>query len=148
MERWRRQVMGLEENILNERQLHYLGWLCTPPVERQPASKAKYAVEHRVAEQTLRRWEKLEQFRKLWQERVDDLVGSPERTQTLLDKLYQAGLAGDVKSAQLYFQVTGKMAPQQVQVSSKRGTAELSDEELDSLIAMRASDEKKLRAVG
>jgi hypothetical protein len=139
--------MTLEENVLNDRQLHYLDWLCTPPAERVPPSKGKYALEHKVAEQTMRRWEKLPVFRKLWQERVDQTVGSPERTQTLLDKLYADAMNGDVKSAQLYFSVTGKMAPQQVQVSRDKGVGELSDAELDELIASRAVSEKRLRAV-
>lgn len=134
--------VGLEENILNDRQLAYLEWLCTPPSERVPASKAKYATEFKVAEQTLRRWEKLEPFRKAWQSRVDEVVGSPERTQSLLDKLYTAGMAGDVKSAQLYFQVTGRMAPAQVTVKTERKSSELSDAELDELIAMSAAREK------
>lgn len=140
--------MALDENILNDRQLAYLDWLCTAPVDRKPASKAKYAVEHQVAEQTLRRWEKNEVFRKQWQERVDQTVGSPERTQNLLDKLYADAMGGDVKAAQLYFSVTGKMAPQQVSVSRERGMSELTDAELDELIAARASAEKRLRVVG
>lgn len=139
--------MGLEENLLNDRHLHYLEWLCTPPSERQPASKAKYAAEQKVAEVTLRRWEKLEAFRKAWQSRVDEVVGSPERTQALLDRLYTAGMNGDTKSAQLYFQVTGRMAPAQVNVSRERAAVELTDAELDELIAVRAASEKKLRAV-
>lgn len=139
--------MALEENVLSDKQQMYLDWLCTPPAERTPPSKAKYATTHQVSEQTLRRWEKLEHFRELWRRRVDDLTGSPERTQTLLDRLYEAALNGDVNSAKLYFQVTGKMAPQQVQVTSKRAAGELSDEELDALIADRAHTEKRLRAV-
>lgn len=139
--------MAIDENVLNDRQLTYLDWLCTAPVDRKPASKTKYAVEHQVAEQTLRRWEKNEVFRKMWQERVDQTVGSPERTQNLLDKLYADAMGGDVKAAQLYFSVTGKMAPQQVTVTSKKATAELTDEELDALISDRAVSEKRLRAV-
>lgn len=139
--------MAIDENVLNDRQLAYLDWLCTPPAERRPASKGKYAVEFKVAEQTLRRWEKNEVFRRQWQERVDQTVGSPERTQNLLDKLYADAMGGDVKAAQLYFSVTGKMAPQQVQVTSKKAAAELSDAELDALIADRAVAEKRLRAV-
>ena len=139
--------MALDENILNDRQLAYLDWLCTPPTERTPPSKGKYAIEFKVAEQTMRRWEKLPAFRKLWQERVDQTVGSPERTQSLLDKLFADAMNGDVKAAQLYFSVTGKMAPQQVQVSRDKGVNELSDAELDELIAGRAASEKRLRAV-
>ena len=139
--------MGLEENTLTDRQQHYLDWLCTPAPERQPPSKNKYCQQFHVDEKTVRRWEKLAHFREQWQQRVDQTVGSPERTQNLLDKLYADAMGGDVKAAQLYFSVTGKMAPQQVQVTSKKVASELSDDELDALIADRAVSEKRLRAV-
>lgn len=139
--------MGITENQLHEKQLAYLEWLCTPAPERVPSSKKAYAAETGTYTTTLRSWEKLAHFRKVWQEKVDELLGSPERTQNLLDKLYADGMNGDTKSAQLYFQVTGKMAPQQVSVQRERGALELTDAELDELIAVRASAEKKLRAV-
>jgi hypothetical protein len=139
--------MGITENQLHDKQLAYLEWLCTPASERTPSSKKAYAAETGTYPTTLRAWEKLEHFRKAWQTKVDEVVGSPERTQNLLDRLYTAGMNGDTKSAQLYFQVTGKMAPQQVSVSRERVAVELTDAELDDLIATRASAEKKLRAV-
>ena len=85
-------------------------------------------------------------FRKEWARRVDDVVGSPERTQRLLDSLYDAGLAGDEKSARLYFQVTGKMAPQQVALSVDKKGSDLSDSELDALIGEIALREQNTRS--
>lgn len=137
--------MGLEENILDARQEAYIGWLCTPPQEREPTSKEAYAASIGVNVTTLRRWEKKDVFRKAWQSRVDDVQGSPERSQRLLDTLYDRALTGDIKAAQLYLQATNRMAPPTVTVKSERATAELSDQELDDLISAMASREREAR---
>ena len=142
--------MGLEENVLDSRQEAYIGWLCTPPSERSPASKEKYAQSIGVNITTLRRWEKKDVFRKEWQSKVDDVQGSPERSQRLLDTLYEKALGGDIKAAQLYLQATNRMAPPTLTVKSETNIGQLSDKELEDLISAVATQEKesrKLRAV-
>lgn len=138
-------VMALEENIMDSRQEEYLAWLCTAPSEREPASKEAYATSIGVNVSTLRRWEKKEVFRKAWQARVDEVQGSPERSQRLLDTLYAKALEGDIKAAQLYLQATNRMAPPTMTVKTERASAELSDSELDELIAMMADRERQTR---
>lgn len=137
--------MSLEENILSDAQSAYVTWLVTAPGLREPSTKEDYAVVAGVNVTTLHRWEKRDVFRKAWASRVDDVVGSPERTQRLLDNLFAAGMAGDEKSARLYFQVTGKMAPQALNVSVDKKGSDLSDEELDAAIAASAGREKVAR---
>lgn len=142
--------VSIEENILDARQEAYLAWLCTPPSERTPSSKEKYAEQIGVNVTTLRRWEKKELFRKAWQDKVDDIQGSPERSQRLLDTLYEKALGGDIKAAQLYLQATNRMSPPTLTVKSDKATTELSDKELDDLIvaiAEREIDSRKLRVV-
>lgn len=138
--------MALEENILDSRQEEYLAWLCTAPSEREPASKEAYAADLGVNVSTLRRWEKKDVFRKAWQTRVDEVQGSPERSQRLLDTLYAKALEGDIKAAQLYLQATNRMAPPTMTVKTERATAELSDKELDELISAVAQRERDTRA--
>lgn len=137
--------MGLEENVLDSRQEAYIGWLCTPPSERTPASKEKYADSVGVNISTLRRWEKKDVFRKEWQSKVDDVQGSPERSQRLLDTLYEKALGGDIKAAQLYLQATNRMAPPTLTVKSETNIGQLSDKELEDLISAVASQEKESR---
>ena len=137
--------MAIEEATLTVAQQNYLDWLCTAPSERMPASKAKYAIEHQVDETTLRRWQKKEIFVNEWKKRVDDIQGSPERTQKLLDTLYNNALEGDTKSAQLYLQATNRMLPPTVTVNSNKRATELSDIELDELIGQIAAHEKSRR---
>jgi hypothetical protein len=137
-----------EELVLTQPQQEYLDWLCTAPSERVPPSKKQMAVHLGVDITTLRRWEKKPNFRQQWQDKVDDIQGSPERTQAVLDMLYnKATRDNDVKSAQLYLQATNRMAPPTVEVKSDRKLAELSDSELDALIASVASREKETRTL-
>jgi len=136
-----------EELILTPTQQRYLDWLCTPPMERVPNSKNRMAVELDVDVKTLRRWEKKAAFREQWQARVDDIQGSPERTQGVLDVLYAKAIEGDTKSAQLYLQATNRMAPPTIEVRNDRKTSDLTDTELDELIAAMASREKESRTL-
>lgn len=93
---------------------------------------------------TLRRWEKKPVFKKEWDNRVNEIQGSPERTQRLLDSLYAKALEGDNRAAQLYLQATNRLvvAPPQSQTTS---AAELSDEQLDKLLADLAEREQSKR---
>ena len=85
-----------EELHLTEREQLYLDWLCVAPTERLPTSKKKYADEIlQMDVKVLRRWEKKEVFLNEWKRRAEELQGSPERTQVLLDSLYAKGVAGD-----------------------------------------------------
>lgn len=74
---------------------------------------------------------------------MSELQGSPERTQLLLDALYEAGLGGDNKAAHLYLQATNRLAPTQIKVEHSQSMSELSDDELNALISYEA---KVLRA--
>ncbi len=142
--------MSIEENVLDARQESYISWLCTPPSERVPSSKEKYADSIGVNVVTLRRWEKKEVFKKTWASKVEDIQGSPERSQRLLDTLYNQAIGGDIRAAQLYLQATNRMSPPTLTVKSEKSTAELSDKELDDLIsavASREQESRKLRIV-
>lgn len=127
-----------DDTTLDHRQEKYLQWLMVPANMRQPASKNAYAAENGLDSSTLRRWEKKPAFKAEWEKRVADLQGSPERTQRLLDALYEAGLGGDNKAAQLYLQATNRLAPTQIKVEHTQTVSELSDAELDALIAAEA----------
>lgn len=137
-----------EETLLDPRQEQYLNWLLTPAHERQPSSQQKYCDLHNIDPTTVRRWQKKPHFIKEWDKRVEELQGSPERTQRILDALYEKGLDGDVRAAKLYLEATHRLIPTKA-VEQKVTTSELSDEELDELIAKVADREKtqRLKAV-
>ncbi|CAB4171913.1 hypothetical protein UFOVP923_36 [uncultured Caudovirales phage] len=84
-------------------------------------------------------------FKNEWQKRVEELQGSPERTQKLLDSVYQRALGGDNKAAQLYLQATNRLAPTQVTVNHTQSLAEISDKDLEDLISSMAVTEQTAR---
>jgi hypothetical protein len=127
-----------DDHTLDTRQEKYLNWLMTPPPFRIPPTKQEFADQNGLDSSTLRRWDKKPAFRAEWEKRVAELQGSPERTQRLLDSLYEAGLNGDNKAAQLYLQATNRLAPTQINVQHTQTVSELSDAELDALIASEA----------
>lgn len=130
---------------LTKLQEEYLQWILLPEPARVPTSKRQWAEKHDVHYNTLTNWEKLKIFQAKWKEGVDGMAQSPERTQRLLDSLFNKGLDGDVRAAQLYLTATGQM-PQNQTLNIKHESAKsLSDEELESLIAQMASKEKEMR---
>lgn len=133
------------DNILDPRQEKFLNWLCTPANGRMPSSQEKYAIQEGVDETTLRRWKKKPAFKMEWEKRISEQQQSPERTQKLLDTLYQRALDGDNNSAKLYLQATNRLAPTQVQVEHSTKPSEISDQELDALIASVAQSEIESR---
>jgi len=133
------------ESILEPKQEQYLNWLVVPAPYRQPKTEEAMAELLGVNDSTLRRWKKKPAFAAEWKKRVEELQGSPERTQKLMDNLYDRALNGDNKAAQLYLQATGRMAPTQVNVEHSTKVSEISDEELDALIASVAAGEKAAR---
>jgi hypothetical protein len=138
--------MSEQTTILDARQEHYLNWLLTPASERIPSSQQKYCEEHGVDPTTVRRWQKKPHFIKEWERRVEELQGSPERTQRILDALYTKGVEGDVRAAKLYLEATHRLVPTKA-VEQKVTTSELSDDELDDLIAKVAEREKQHRGL-
>lgn len=83
-------------------------------------------------------------FKKEWDRRVSEIQGSPERTQRLLDSLYEKALGGDNRAAQLYLQATNRLVTTPTQ-SQTTTPSELSDEELDKLLASLAEREHSRR---
>lgn len=133
------------DSILDVRQEQFLNWLMTPAGHRNPTSQDKLAAELGVDETTLRRWKKKPAFKLEWEKRVNDLQQSPERTQKLLDSLYERAMNGDNNSAKLYLQATNRLAPTQVHVEHSTKPSEISDAELDALIAAAAQSEVESR---
>lgn len=140
--------MDTENTILDPKQIQYLEWLVTPSHERVPRTQSEMARMLGVDPTTVRRWEKRPTFKTEWDKRVNEIQGSPERTQRLLDALYDKALSGDNRAAQLYLQATNRLVPQ-VTINNTTNTAELSDEDLNKLLAGMAEREqsRRLRAV-
>ena len=132
---------------LTKNQQEYLEWLLQPEELRMPHTKKQWAEMHEVHFNTPNNWEKLPLFKQLWEEGIKGISQSPERTQRLLDSLYNKGLSGDVKAAQLYLTATGQMPKDQHLTIKHENTKDLTDQELENLIAQCAANEKANRAL-
>ena len=65
---------------------------------------------------------------------IEGLNQSPERTQKLLDALYDKGLDGDVRSAELYLKATGNMPEKTLNIKNETTVKDISDDELERMI--------------
>jgi hypothetical protein len=123
------------------RHTRLLEWLTTVPAERQPKTKGALAEELGVSPRSLRDWQSKPDFVAAWEARVKEVAGSPERTQLVLEALFQTATdrndRGSVSAAKLYLEAVNAISPPKmnVQVTDAR---KLSDEELNALIAERA----------
>ena len=125
------------------RQRRLMDWLTTPPVERDPPTKGGLAELLGVDVRTLREWQEHPQFREAWDQRVTQIVGDPARAQAVIDTLYRAATdennRSHVQAAKLYLEATHAIKPPAIEVTVKR-PAELTDEELDALLASGAAE--------
>lgn len=139
----------------DKRKIRLLEWLTTTPAVREelgwPDSKNKLAVEIGISAKTLREWQAVPAFRAHWEKTAKDIVGSPERVQTLLEDLYQAALdpnekrSDRSKAADLFLKATDMLKPPAADMAAKKA-AEMSDAELDAMIAEAAAKEQKQRS--
>ena len=125
-------------------------WLLTPPSERVVRSKSKWGEENGVARRTLYDWERKPSFRAEWESRAKEIQGSPERTQDVLDAMFVLAKQGDVSAAKLWLTAMEKITPPTVRVdqtvTAKRALAELSDADLEALLASEAAVELAKRS--
>lgn len=126
--------MAKDSLLLTQEQEEYLAWLLTPELQRVPATKKAWAEAHGMHQNSPLNWEKKKAFVERWRLGIEGLNQSPERTQRLLDALYDQGLGGDVRSAELYLKATGNMPNQTLNVKSETSVKDLSDEDLERMI--------------
>lgn len=138
----RSEITADHATLMDSRHEQYLEWLVTPANQRTPRTQTEFARQIGVDPTTLRRWEKKDWFKREWDRRVAEIQGSPERTQKLLDALYDKALQGDNKAAQLYLQATNRLLPPQTIINTSNAS-ELTDQELDALIVSIAEHQSK-----
>lgn len=117
------------EDGLTERQALFVDWLVTPEWERDPKTQKEWALLNGVAQETPSHWKREERVRRAIEKRADDVNLSPERIQDIINAVYRAAQAGDMKAAQLYLQHADKLKPKRIVIEDSR-LADMSDEEL------------------
>jgi hypothetical protein len=128
--------------------LRYLQWLTTPKSEREPKTQQGLADEIGCHVRSLRDWQQDPLFREAWEREAKAVVGTPERAQAVLDTLYAAAVdpanRNQVQAAKLYLEATNSIKPPPVEVKITK-PSELSDEELDELLALGAVEVAQAR---
>jgi hypothetical protein len=126
-------------------------WLTTPRSERVPPTQSKLADEIGVHLRTLRDWMNDPVFREAWERQAKAVIGDPDRTQNVLDTLYRAAIDPEhrfhVQAAKLYLEATNSIKPPPIEVTVSK-PSELSDDELDALLAQGATALRQERNAG
>lgn len=143
--------VGMEPVELSDpRHRRVLDWVTTAPVEREPRTQTALADEMGVSARTVRDWMGRDDFKQAWRLRVDALAGSPERTQSALDRLFDKAMdesnPSPERQLKLYWEMIKAISPPEVNVNvMSRRAQDLSNDELEDLIAGGAVDVLKQR---
>lgn len=132
-------------------QAEFIEWLVDPSRE---GTQEAWAEAHSLHPRTLSAWKKAPAFREAWDRRLAELNVNPDRIQRVVDALYENATDREsrdqVKAANLYLQYVEKFTPKRQVVGDRRSLEDMSDEELEELIAAGAEaelHERRLRAV-
>jgi hypothetical protein len=100
---------------------------------------------------TLYRWQKRPAFLARWRTEVDVVMGSPEMTQQVLQRLHREAMDGEgapaVAAAKLYLQATNQLQAPTQKIEVSRAT-DLSDAQLETMLAEAAAAELAQRRAG
>lgn len=130
------------------RHVAVMDWLVTPPRARTPKTRQDLADQLGVDVRTMRGWIDNKQFREAWQQRVQKLLGSPERAQAVMDTLYESATdvlnRNQVQAAKLYLEATNAIKPPAIEMTVKR-PVDMSDDELDAMLAQGAKEMREAK---
>lgn len=129
------------------RKMRYIEWLTTVPEHRVPRTEKELAVELDTYYRTLYGWKQQKDFREVWHDEAEGVIGNPDKRQAVLEVLFQAATNArnprHVQAAKLYFEATGAIAPPKVEVAlSTKALSMLDEDELDRLIARGVAEMK------
>ena len=138
------------------KKMRYIEWLTTPPQHRDPSTEKQLAAELDVYPKTLYNWKHEREFREVWSDQADQIVGGEDKRQRIMETLYMAAIdyrsPRHVQAAKLYLEAIGAMQPQRLSVEvSPKALGMLDDEELEILIAKGVAElqrEEEVRGAG
>ena len=120
--------------------MRYIKWLTTVPDHRHPKTEKDLAAELDVYPRTLYNWRQDKDFRAVWSDEADEVIGDVDRRQAVLETLYRAATnernPRHVTAGKLYLEAIGAITPPHLDVTvSGKALGMLTDDELESLIA-------------
>ncbi len=134
----------------DHRKVALLDWLCTVPSLRIPETMDDLADELGVTSRSLRNWKSAESFLKVWRKHSNEVIGSPEKTQRLLENLLAVGMDREhrqmVQAANTFLKATGAIQPPERQEATKSALADMTIEQLQAMAAQVVQRELHERA--
>jgi hypothetical protein len=129
------------------RKMRYIEWLTTVPDYRRPKTERELAAELDVYPKTLYNWRQDRDFREVWRDESDEVIGGADRRQAVLETLYRAATdernPRHVQAGKLYLEAIGAMAPGKVDVTvTSKAVGMLSDDELERFIGIGVAELK------
>ena len=136
---------GLDK--LEQKHYDFMDWLLSAEyvVDKKPIKY--YADTRHISTRTLFYWKNDARFKKEWEKRAYQNHRDPERLARMLDVLYRRAVEeGDMKAMEMHFKLMDRMTPDRTIVQTEVSMADLTDEQLDALIAQEAKNVKGTRA--
>lgn len=133
------------------RRQHFLEWLCTPPDRRDPPTMKELAEKFALHINILSRWKRDTDFIADWEVQYRKVVGSPEKAQRIMDKLFETAEdrtdPRQVQAAKAYLEAIEVIKPKKVEVTvNNKAAKDLSDDDLYAILAERAEQELRERS--
>jgi hypothetical protein len=137
-------------DLNDHRVRRFIEWLCTVRDERDPRTQTELATELGVSSQTLGNWKANPDFLAAWEYHYRKTSGSPEKQQAVLEALWSTAVdrtdPRQVPAARAFLEATDAIKPKKVDVTVTKATKDLSEEELNALLAEGAARELDARA--
>ena len=132
---------------MSPEQQEFITWLLKPKDERKPAYQKDLAEQLGVDHKLLSEWKRDPDFLVEWNAAHLRTIGSPSRKSQIMQVLFETATDPDdpkhVQAAKTYHEIEGTLKPkaQQVDIAVTTKPSELSDADLDAMLADRAEDE-------
>ncbi|MEP6466898.1 MAG: hypothetical protein ABJB05_11370 [Parafilimonas sp.] len=134
-------------------QAEYIEWKLTPDEHKFPLTMRAWCEDHEVSYSTPGTWEQDSRVKEYWYKRVTEVGVTPDAIAEVLAALKSTATDPNAKNQvaaiNAYLAYAQKVTPLAApEVADDVRPSDLSDEELDALIAEQASTEVELRANG
>lgn len=144
--------MGRPTPLSDWRKQQFLEWLCTVHADRDPPTMTEFAAKIGSTNATLTGWKRDAEFLAEWERRYRLTVGSPEKAQTVIQRLYETAEdrtdPRQVAAAKAFLEAIDAVKPHRIDVTVSKAAKELSEEELNELLAAAAAKELEERQIG
>jgi hypothetical protein len=128
----------------------FLEWLCTIAEDREPKTQGALCEELGWVKQRAVDMKNDPDFLAAWEHRYRKTVGSPEKAQLVVTRLFETATdrtdPRQVPAARAWMEAVDAVRPKRVDVTVSKAAKDLSEEELNAILAEEASRELNRRA--